>query len=65
MPSPFAYEAVLSSKAASFLVSLPRGRQKRLIDLLQKLAKNPNQVGDFVELDDHKREVHSSSSRIS
>lgn len=51
------YEPVLSSKAAAFLVSLPKLRQRKLIGLLYQLADNPSQIGDYTELDQTGREV--------
>jgi hypothetical protein len=51
------YEPVLSSKAAGFLVSLTKARQRKLIGLLYQLAGNPSQIGDYSEPDDSGREV--------
>ena len=51
------YEPVLSSKAADFLVSLSKPRQRKLIDLLYQLAANPFQPGDFSHADDTGRDV--------
>ena len=52
-----AYDPVLSSRAAAFLVSLSKVRQRKLIALLNKLAGNPSQPGDYSEPDDAGREV--------
>lgn len=57
MPDHYSYEPVLSSKAAGFLVSLPKTRQRKLITLLQQLAGNPAQSGDYSLSDDTGREV--------
>jgi len=51
------YEPVLSSKAAAFLVSLSKVRQRKLIALLYQLAANPSQVGDYSEPDSCGRDV--------
>lgn len=51
------YEPVLSSKAAAFLVSLSKVRQRKLIALLYQLAANPSQVGDYSEPDACGRDV--------
>jgi hypothetical protein len=51
------YEPVLSSKAAAFLVSLSKPRQRKLIGLLYQLAENPSQIGDYAEPDQTGREV--------
>ncbi|QTN32897.1 hypothetical protein HZ994_11355 [Akkermansiaceae bacterium] len=51
------YEPVLSSKAADFLLSLSKARQKKLIGLLYQLAASPAQIGDYSEPDDTGRDV--------
>lgn len=51
------YEPVLSSKAADFLLSLSKPRQKKLIGLLYQLAGSPEQIGDYFESDDTGRDV--------
>jgi hypothetical protein len=51
------YEPVLSSKAAAFLVALSKSRQRKLIGLLDQLADNPSQIGDYFEPDESGREV--------
>lgn len=51
------YEPVLSSRAAEFLVSRSKARQRKLIKLLSQLAANPNQSGDYSLSDDTAREV--------
>ncbi len=45
MADSHSYEPVLSSKAAAFLVSLSKARQRKLIALLYQLADNPSQKG--------------------
>ncbi len=51
------YEPVLSSKAAAFLVSRSKARQRKLIGLLYQLAANPFQIRDYSEPDQTGREV--------
>jgi hypothetical protein len=51
------YEPVLSSKAAAFLVSLSKVRQRKLIGLLYQLAESTSQIGDYIEPDHTGREV--------
>jgi len=51
------YETVLSSRAAAFLVSLTKARQRKLIGLLYQLAENPSQTGNYAESDETGREV--------
>jgi hypothetical protein len=57
MANQSSYEPVLSSRAAAFLVSLSRARQRKLIWLLYKLAESPSQIGDYSEPDETGREV--------
>jgi len=57
MPERRAYEPVLSSKAAAFLIGLSKARQRKLIGLLYQLADSPSQIGDYSEPDDTGREV--------
>lgn len=52
-----AYDPVLSSKAACFLVSLNKRRQRGLIQLLEQLARYPSQIGDYSLTDDTDRDV--------
>ena len=57
MPSSFAYEPVLSSKAASFLVSLSKAKQRTVIALLFRLADHPTQLGDYATREQYGREI--------
>lgn len=57
MPNAWAYEPVLSSKATAFFLGRSRSRQRRLILLLEKLADNPHQVGDYSEPDQSGRAI--------
>jgi hypothetical protein len=57
MPDPWAYEPVLSSKATAFVVGLAKIRQRRLLLLLEKLASNPHQLGDYSEPDQSGRAI--------
>jgi len=47
MPRSSAYEPVLSSKAASFLVGLSKSKQRAVITLMFQLAEHPTQLGDY------------------
>lgn len=58
MPKLPRYEPVLSSRATAFIIRLSKPRQRRLIDLLFRLADNPYQIGDYSEKDDTGRDVH-------
>ncbi len=57
MPNPSGYEPVLSGKASSSLVSLPRRKQKRVLRLLFQLAEHPGQLGDYSTRDEDGREI--------
>jgi hypothetical protein len=57
MPERRAYEPVLSSKAAAFLIGLSKARQRKLIGLLYQLADSPSQIGDYSEPDETGRDV--------
>jgi len=54
----FFYEPVLSSKAASTLLGFSKVKQKRLYELIFKLASYPKQSGDYSVLDASGREIH-------
>jgi hypothetical protein len=47
MPEPRAYASHLSTPAAAFLISLPRRKQRVVLDLADKLARNPFRVSDY------------------
>ena len=57
MVDPHAYEPVLSSKSATFLIALSKVRQRKLIGLLYRLSENPSQIGDYSEQDETGREI--------
>jgi len=48
MPDPSAYESHLSPQAVAFLISLPRRKQRLVLDIADKLARNPFCLGDYV-----------------
>jgi len=52
-----AYEPVLSSRAIGFLYSLRKAKQRKLIDLIFRVAAVPSQVGDYESRDDTGREI--------
>lgn len=51
------YEPVLSSRAIDFLIRLRRSKQETLVGLLQKLADNPKQLGDYSVKDNTGRDI--------
>ena len=52
-----AYEPVLSAKASSALVGLSRPKQRKIIELLFRLAQHPGQLGDYSTRDDRDRDI--------
>ena len=57
MPNPAAYEPVLSGKASTFLVKLSKRKQRKLVDLLYRLADYPSQPGDYESVDETGRKI--------
>lgn len=51
MPENSAYESHLSPQAAAFLISLPRRKQRTVLDFAERLARNPFRLSDY-ELND-------------
>ena len=51
------FEPVLSGKASSYFVTLSKRKQRRLLDLLYRLATYPGQLGDYESLDEAGRKV--------
>jgi hypothetical protein len=57
MPRSFAYEPVLSSRAASFLIGLSKARQRTVITLMFHLAEHPTQLGDYSTREEGGRDI--------
>jgi hypothetical protein len=57
MPKPEPFEPVLSGKASSYFLMLPKRKQRRLLDLLYRLVSFPNQIGDYESIDEAGRRV--------
>jgi hypothetical protein len=57
MSKPSGFEPVLSSKAIGFIYSLRKPKQRKLIDLIYRIAGVPSQIGDYESRDDTGREV--------
>jgi hypothetical protein len=51
------YEAVLASAAVEFFVSLPKRRQRKLLDRVHELAADPFLVPDFRSKDSAERDI--------
>jgi hypothetical protein len=59
MPDWPVYRSQLSPEAAALLVSLPRQRQKRVLDLADQIARQPFQIGDYQTMDADGRAVEN------
>jgi hypothetical protein len=57
VPNASGYEPVLSGKASSSLVGLPRLKQKQVLRLLFQLAEHPGQLGDYGTREKDGREI--------
>jgi len=57
MGKPAPFEPVLSSKALTFMLALGKRQQRKLSDLLFRLADYPHQPGDYESTDDSGRKV--------
>lgn len=59
MPEDSGYRSHLSLEAAAFLVSLPKRRQKRVLDFADQIARQPFQPGDYQTTDLEGRTVEN------
>ena len=59
MPEGSGYRSHLSLEAAAFLVSLPKRRQRRVLDLADQIARHPFQIGDSQTVDAEGRTVEN------
>ena len=59
MPDSSGYRSHLSLEAAAFLVSLPRRKQNRVLDLADQIARSPFQIGDCQTSDAEDRIVEN------
>jgi len=51
MPERETYESHLSLDAVAFVVSLPRRRQRLVLNLADQIARQPFQIGDYQAVD--------------
>ena len=51
------YDPILSSQASSFLVGLPKAKQKKALALLFQIAEHPSQLGDYATKEESGREI--------
>jgi mRNA-degrading endonuclease RelE of RelBE toxin-antitoxin system len=51
------YRPIFSDSAVEFLATLPRRRQRKLLDRVQELADDPFLVPDFRRRDEDDREI--------
>jgi hypothetical protein len=54
---PTRFEPVLSGRALSYLAKLPKRKERRVVDLLFRLAEYPHQPGDYDSFDELGRRV--------
>lgn len=59
MAETLSYRSQLSIEAAPFLVSLPRRRQRLVLDLAEKIARNPFAPRDYQTADEKGRLVEN------
>lgn len=59
MPEGSGYRSHLSLEAAAFLVSLPKRKQKRVLDHADQIARQPFQIGDYQTMDAEGRVVEN------
>lgn len=59
MPEDSAYRSHLSLEAAAFLVTLPKRRQRRVLDLADQIARQPFQIGDSQTVDAEGRVIEN------
>lgn len=59
MPEPAAYSSHLSLDAAAFISSLPRRKQRVVLDLAEQIARQPYQIGDYQASDSAGRSLEN------
>ncbi|HEY3756776.1 MAG TPA: hypothetical protein VGL42_11560 [Opitutaceae bacterium] len=47
MPELPHYESHLSHETVAFVVALPKRKQRKLLDLADQIARQPNSIGDY------------------
>ncbi len=57
MASSGAYDSVLSAKAATFIISQSKRKQRHIIDLIYSIADYPFQLGDYSSQDTEGRAI--------
>jgi hypothetical protein len=51
------YVSQLSMEAVAFLISLPKRKQQKVLDLADTIASNPFQISDYPVLDSSGRQL--------
>lgn len=51
------YNCYLSAEAVSFVVSLPKKKQRKVIDLAERIAASPELIGDYQVVDAKGRSI--------
>jgi hypothetical protein len=59
MPNQSGYESHLSSRAAAFIVSLSKRRQRIVLDLADQIADQPFEISDYQMIDDTGRSIEN------
>jgi hypothetical protein len=59
MPDRSGYESHLSSRAAAFVISLSKRRQRIVLDLADQIAGQPFEAGDYQMLDSTGRNIEN------
>ncbi len=59
MPDPLGYASHLSSEAAAFVISQPRRKQRKVLDLADQPAVHPFRLGDYRTRDAADHEVEN------
>jgi hypothetical protein len=59
MPERSSYRSHLSLEAVAFVVALPRRKQRLVLDLADKIAEQPFQIGDYQTTDAEGRVIEN------
>ena len=59
MPERPGYRAYLSAEAVSFVVGLPKQKQRKVIDLVERIAASPEFISDYQTSDAQGRPIQN------
>ena len=57
------YTSILSREAVAFVVSLPKNKQTRLLDIADRIAVSPERISDLTQYDSVGRPIESGVDR--